>query len=160
VSSPMPIGPVFLLQSPKKLERRHPVLPQAASSTFIADDEHVIASTLAAILRKNGYSARFFTSPLEALAAARSKAPDLPVPELTIPEPSGIHLALQIKEQNPDREVLLISGHPGRLYMLQGGQERGHYFRLISKPPHPSESLSETMAICSAPRPEAQTAGG
>jgi DNA-binding NtrC family response regulator len=158
----MPIGPVFLLQSPKKiLERRHPVLPQAASSTFIADDEHVIASTLAAILRKSGFSARFFTCPLEALAAARSKAPDPPIPKLTMPEPSGIDLAVQMKEQNPDREVLLISGHPGKLYMLQGGDERGHYFRLISKPPHPSESLPETRkAIWTAPPPEIQTAGG
>jgi CheY-like chemotaxis protein len=47
------------------------VLRQSVSSTFIVDDEHVIASTLAAILRKNGFSAKFFTSPLEALAAAR-----------------------------------------------------------------------------------------
>jgi hypothetical protein len=93
--------------------------------------------------RKNGFSARFFTCPLEALAAARSKTPDLPIPELTIPEPSGIDLALQTKEQNPDREVLLNSGHPGRL--------------LISKPPHPSESLSEIRkASWTAPRPEVQ----
>jgi hypothetical protein len=52
------------------------VLPQAASTTFIADDEHVVACALAAMLRKNGFSARFFTCPLEALAAARSKTPD------------------------------------------------------------------------------------
>ena len=118
------------------------MLPQSASSTLIADDKHVIASSLAAILRKNGFSARFFTSPLEALAAARSQAPGLPISELMMPELSGRDLALQMKEQNPDREVLLISGRPGTLYMLQGGHGRGRYFRLISKSPHPSESLS------------------
>jgi DNA-binding response OmpR family regulator len=40
-------------------------------------DEHVIASSLAAILKLHGYSATLFTSPLEALAAARSRAHDL-----------------------------------------------------------------------------------
>ena len=135
------------------------MLPQSASSTFIADDAHVIASTLAAILQKSGFSAKFFNSPLEALNAARSKAPDLPTSELMMPELSGIDLALQMKEQNPGHEVLLIFGHPGTVYRLQGGHERGHYFRLISKPPQPSEILSETRnAICTAPRPEAQTA--
>lgn len=34
----------------------------------------VIASSLAAILRMNGLSARFFNCPLEALAAARSES--------------------------------------------------------------------------------------
>lgn len=137
------------------------MLPQAASSTFIADDKHVVASTLAAILQKNGFSARFFNSPLEALDAARSKAPGLPISEVRMPELSGIGLALQMKEQNPDREVLLIFGYPRTVYMLQGGHERGHDFRLISEPPHPSEILSETRrAICTVPRPEAQTAGG
>jgi hypothetical protein len=35
------------------------------------------ASTLASTLRTEGYSATFFSSPANALAAARSKAPDL-----------------------------------------------------------------------------------
>jgi CheY-like chemotaxis protein len=46
---------------------------QPALRIFIVDDEHIIA--LAAILRMNGYSARFYTSPLEALTAARSEFP-------------------------------------------------------------------------------------
>jgi hypothetical protein len=47
------------------------------SCIVILDDEPVIASSLAAILQMNGFSARFFTSPLEALAAARSESPHL-----------------------------------------------------------------------------------
>jgi CheY-like chemotaxis protein len=38
---------------------------------FVVDDEHVIAATLATILNMHGFSARFFTDPVEALAAAR-----------------------------------------------------------------------------------------
>jgi CheY-like chemotaxis protein len=46
---------------------------QPASRIFVVDDEHIIA--LAAVLRMNGYSARFYTSPLEALTAARLELP-------------------------------------------------------------------------------------
>jgi hypothetical protein len=44
-------------------------------SRIFGDDEQIIA--LAAILQMKGYSAKFYTSPLEALAAARSGAPEL-----------------------------------------------------------------------------------
>jgi len=47
------------------------------SRIFVVDDEPVIASSLAAILRMKGFSARIFSSPLEALSAARSESPDL-----------------------------------------------------------------------------------
>ena len=47
---------------------------QPVSRIIAVDDEHIIA--LAAILRRNGYSAKFYTSPLEALTAARSELPN------------------------------------------------------------------------------------
>ena len=45
---------------------------QPVSRIFGVDDEHIIA--LSAILQMNGYSAKFYTGPLEALTAARSGA--------------------------------------------------------------------------------------
>jgi CheY-like chemotaxis protein len=62
------------------------VFPAPARQIFVVDDEPVIASTLATILQMNGFSAKFFTSPLEALNAARSKAPDLLISDVTMPE--------------------------------------------------------------------------
>jgi CheY-like chemotaxis protein len=47
------------------------VSPHQDSRIFVVDEEHIRASTLAAILQKSGFSARFFTCPREALAAAR-----------------------------------------------------------------------------------------
>jgi CheY-like chemotaxis protein len=47
------------------------------SRVFVVDDERVIASTLTAILTVNGYDARCFVNPLEALEAARTAGPDL-----------------------------------------------------------------------------------
>ena len=48
-----------------------------APRVFVVDDEHINTSTLTAILKIHGFSATFFTSPLEALTAARLKARDL-----------------------------------------------------------------------------------
>jgi CheY-like chemotaxis protein len=61
------------------------VSPVTAPRIFGVDDEPVIASTLATILQMNGFSAKFFTRRLEALAAARSKAPDLLISDITMP---------------------------------------------------------------------------
>ena len=57
--------------SRKNIRKRTYVLSDPATQIFVVDDEPVIASTLATILQLNGFSAKFFTSPLEALAAAR-----------------------------------------------------------------------------------------
>jgi hypothetical protein len=46
-------------------------------SIYVVDDEVAIASTLAAILVENGYSAKCFTSPFEALELARSEPPQV-----------------------------------------------------------------------------------
>jgi CheY-like chemotaxis protein len=113
------------------------------SRIFVVDDEPVIASSLAAILRTNGFSARFFTSPLEALAAARSESPDLVISDVAMPGISGIELAIQMKAQCPNCKILLFSGQAATLDLLEGARTRGYDFRLLQKPVYPSEFLSE-----------------
>jgi hypothetical protein len=76
-SESLPSLLALLLFTEKSLERGHIVSSGPVPHIFVVDDEHVIASTLAAILQMNGFSAKFFTCPLEALTAARLKAPDL-----------------------------------------------------------------------------------
>ena len=45
------------------MSKEEHVSPGSVPRVFIVDDEYVIASTLAAILRINGFSARYFTKP-------------------------------------------------------------------------------------------------
>jgi DNA-binding response OmpR family regulator len=113
------------------------------SRIFVVDDEPVIASSLAAILRMNGFSARFFTSPLEALAAARSESPDLVISDVVMPGISGVDLAIQMRAQNPDCKILLFSGQAATSDLLEGVRAQGHDFRILEKPVSPSEFLSE-----------------
>jgi DNA-binding NtrC family response regulator len=112
---------------------------------FIVDDEPVIASSLAAILRLNGFSARFFTSPLEALAAARLESPDLVISDVAIAMPgiSGVDLAIQLRAQYPRCKILLFSGQATTMDLLEDARAQGYDFRLLQKPVHPSEFLYE-----------------
>ena len=109
---------------------------------FVVDDEHVIAATLATILHMNGFSARFFTNPVEALAAARLDAPDLLVSDVSMPGLSGVDLAIQIKAQYPACKILLFSGQATTLDLLKDARAQGHNFQLLQKPVHPSVMLS------------------
>jgi CheY-like chemotaxis protein len=110
---------------------------------FVVDDEHVIASTLAAILKMHGYSATYFTSPVEALAAARSTVPDLLISDVAMPGISGIDLAIQMKAQYPTCKVLLFSGQAASFDLLEDARVRGHDFDLLLKPVPPTEFLLE-----------------
>lgn len=110
---------------------------------FVVDDEHVIASTLAAILQNNGFSARFFTSPLEALAAARLKAPDLLISDVAMPGISGIELAIRMRAQYPTCKILLFSGQAATTDLLEDARALGHNFDLLLKPLPPVELLFE-----------------
>jgi CheY-like chemotaxis protein len=62
---------------------------------FVVDDEYVIATTLATILKRSGFDAVSFTEPLEALgSAAFEKAPDLLISDVSHAGHEGIDLAI------------------------------------------------------------------
>ena len=114
---------------------------------FVVDDEQVIASSLAAILKQHGYSATFFTSPLEALAAARLRAPDLLISEVAMPSISGIDLAIHMRAQYPTCKILLFSGQPATFDFLEDARGKGHDFELLWKPILPTELLFEVGKV-------------
>jgi CheY-like chemotaxis protein len=135
-----PLGPCRTrMKSTKEVH----VSPRSVSCIFVVDDEAVIAASLAAILQMNGFSAKFFTCPLEALAAARSESPDLIISDVAMPGISGIDLAIQMRAQHPGCKVLLFSGQATTSDLLEGAGAHGYDFRLLQKPVHPSEFLIE-----------------
>jgi CheY-like chemotaxis protein len=110
---------------------------------FVVDDEPIIASTLAAILQMNGFTAKFFTCPEEALKAARLKAPDLVISDVAMPSISGIDLAIQMRAQYPKCKILLFSGQAVSMDLLEDARAQGHDFDLLLKPVPPTELLFE-----------------
>ncbi len=117
---------------------------------FVVHDEYVIASTLAVILNRNGFSARCFTRPLEALAAAQSDPPDLLISDVAMPGLSGIDLALQIRARRPECQILLFSGHAATQDLLENARHQS--FHLLLKPVHPCELLAELGALPDGPQ--------
>ena len=101
---------------------------------FVVDDQPTIASTLADILRLSGFDAVWFTNPHEALAAANSDCPNLVIADIEMPRLSGIDLAILLKELRLDCDVLLMTGHPGYLDLLDRAKQLGHHFRVLEKP--------------------------
>jgi CheY-like chemotaxis protein len=126
----------------------------SSNSVFVVDDEHVIASSLAAILKLHGYSATFFTSALEALAAAQSRAPDLLISDVLMPGLSGVDLAIQIRAECPECKILLFSGQATTQDLLKEARRQGNSFQLLRKPVHPSVMLKsiEALTMESVPR--------
>jgi CheY-like chemotaxis protein len=114
---------------------------------FVVDDEFIIASTLATILQRNGFDALSFTHPLEALKAARVKAPDLLISDVMMPDLSGVDLAILLKKYCPGCKVLLFSGQAATADLLDDAREKGHDFELLSKPIHPAEFLQKIKAV-------------
>jgi DNA-binding NtrC family response regulator len=119
------------------------VLPRV----FVDDDEHVIASTLAAILKNHGCSTAFFTSPRQALTAARSMAPDLLLSGVVMPGCSGIDLAILIKAQHSACKILLFSGQAATRDLFKEARSQGHDFLLIEIPVHPTTMLARVGAL-------------
>jgi DNA-binding response OmpR family regulator len=106
------------------------------------DDELSIASTLTTILELNGYDARCFVNPLEALEAASTVRPDLLISDVVMPELSGIDLAIRFRQQWPTCKVLLFSGQAIAIDLLQAARTQGEEFQLLEKPIHPTDLLA------------------
>ena len=111
---------------------------------FVVDDEDVIATTLGMILRQHGFEAHSFNLPLEALRAAREKAPDLLISDVVMPLLSGIELAIQMREHCPNCKVLLFFGQAATANLLQDARASGHGLEVLSKPVHPARLLKRT----------------
>jgi DNA-binding NtrC family response regulator len=123
------------------------VFSDSVPRIFVVDDEPVVASTIAAILQLHGYCANSFTSPLEALTAARSRAPDMLISDVAMPGVSGIDLAIQMRTQFPTCRILLLSGHAAVLDLVEDAQFKENRFAFLQKPIPPAQLVFEVGKI-------------
>lgn len=110
-------------------------------TVFVVDDEKIIAETLTAILRREGFAARFFLDPREALKAALAGPPDILLSDVIMPQMSGQDLAITVRSLHPECKVLLFSGQAETEDLLLDARRQGHDFLLLVKPIHPVELL-------------------
>jgi DNA-binding NtrC family response regulator len=138
--------PVKAVSTEKVLERGR-MSSDPTVHIFVVDDEPTIASTLTAILRMNGFSARFFTNPMHALAASRLDRPHLLLSDVAMPGMSGIDLAVSMSEAFPLMKILLFSGQANTHDLLEQARTRGYRFHLLPKPIHPTALLSRIQEL-------------
>jgi FixJ family two-component response regulator len=109
---------------------------------FVVDDEQVIATTLAMILKNSGYRAVAYASAEAAMKAAEAESPSLLITDVNMPGMNGIDLAIRFKTLYPGCKLLLFSGHLATVGLLQAARELGHDFEVMAKPVHPKDLLA------------------
>jgi len=110
---------------------------------LVADDEKVIADTLAIILNQNGFDASAVYTGTAAVEKARAVKPDLLISDVIMPDMNGIDAAIQIRGFLPGCKILLFSGQAATADLLENARQRGHEFEILAKPVHPQDLLEK-----------------
>lgn len=116
-------------------------------SILIADDEAVVADTLAAILSQKGYKAISVHSGEEAVLAAQLAEPDVLISDVVMGEISGVDAAILIQQRFPNCKVILLSGYAETFDQLTSAPADGLIFDYIPKPVHPEVILQRVKQL-------------
>jgi CheY-like chemotaxis protein len=115
----------------------------AKPKVLIADDEPVIADTLAMILKQSGFDARAVYSGEKALELAQSFAPEMLISDVIMADLNGIDAAIRIQALLPGIKILLFSGQAATADLLEKARARGYEFEILAKPVHPQDLLKK-----------------
>ena len=121
-------------------------MPGTKPKVLIADDEQVIADTLAMILSQAGYETRAVYSGEEALGTLRLFSPDMLISDVVMPGINGIETAIRVRAMLPSCKVLLFSGQAAARDLLEEAYAQGYDFELLTKPVHPTDLLARMRA--------------
>jgi DNA-binding NtrC family response regulator len=118
-------------------------------AVLVVDDERDLAESCAYFLERAGYLARCASSAAEALDALAKDRFALVISDVRMPRMSGMDLLDEIKQRDPDVEVLLITGYPD-LAMAVAAIKRGAFDYLAK--PYAEKDLMERVAKALAHR--------
>ncbi len=115
----------------------------------VADDEAIIAETLALILRYSGYQVAAFTSSSKALGLLKDKGADVLITDMLMPGMNGLELAAAASKVCPTCRVLILSGREMPDVQVQANGVSGCEFML--KPVQPEALLRKVEALAHMP---------
>lgn len=113
------------------------------SKVLVADDEQVIANTLAIILNQAGFEARAVYSGDKAVEALDTFKPDMLISDVIMPGMTGIEAAIITRQRMPQCKILLFSGQAATADLLEKARAEGHEFEILAKPVHPTDLLAK-----------------
>jgi CheY-like chemotaxis protein len=115
----------------------------AKPKVLVADDERVIADTLAIILNQSGFDATAVYSGERAVEMAEELRPDMLISDVIMTDLNGIDAAIKIRAMLPSCKILLFSGQAATADLLDRAQGQGHQFEILAKPVHPQDLLAK-----------------
>lgn len=101
---------------------------------LIVDDEHVVADSLALILRRRGFDVRAVYSGEEAAELALSWKPFAVISDVVMGKMDGVALAIYLAQVPPSCKVLLISGNLATEKLMDESKKIGYDFPILAKP--------------------------
>ena len=110
---------------------------------LVADDERVIADTLAMILNQSGFEAQAVYSGERALELVPTFQPDMLVSDVIMGGLNGIDTAIRVRALVPGIKILLFSGQAATADLLEKARAKGYEFEILAKPVHPQDLLSK-----------------
>jgi DNA-binding response OmpR family regulator len=119
---------------------------QAKPKVLVADDERVIADTLAIILNQSGFEATAVYSGEKAVEVAEAIKPDMVISDVIMTDLNGIDAAIKIRAMLPSCKILLFSGQAATADLLDRARNQGHEFEILAKPVHPQDLLAKLRA--------------
>jgi CheY-like chemotaxis protein len=115
----------------------------AKPKVLVADDEQVIANTLAIILNQAGFEARAVFNGEKAVELLDSFQPDMLISDVIMTGMTGIEAAIIARSRLPNCKILLFSGQAATADLLEKAREQGHEFEILAKPVHPTDLLAK-----------------
>ena len=109
---------------------------------LVADDERVIADTLAMILNQSGFQTRVAYTGETALELAAEYKPEMLISDVIMGGLNGIDAAIRIRELLPKIKILLFSGQAATADLLEKARAQGYEFEILAKPVHPQDLLA------------------
>ncbi len=114
---------------------------QSPFRVLVVDDDHIVADSLALILRGRGFDARAVYSGEDAAELALEWSPNAVISDVVMGKMDGVALAIWLAQTLPSCKVLLISGNVDAEELLKESRNLGHEFPIIAKPTHPDTLL-------------------
>jgi DNA-binding response OmpR family regulator len=108
---------------------------------LIADDEKLIADTLALILNQGGFEARAVYTCQKALEVSSAFQPEVLISDVLMADLNGVDTAIQIRSLLPDIHVFLLSGQTDTAEMIAKSMACDFGFEVLVKPVHPQELI-------------------
>ena len=120
-------------------------MPESAAKpkVLVADDERIIADTLAMILNQSGFEARAVYSGERAVELIPVFDPDMLITDVIMADLNGVEAAIRIRAMRPQIKILLFSGQAATADLLVKARAEGHEFEILAKPVHPQDLLNK-----------------